>query len=87
MIINFYIDPEPLKSSEMEIIISSISTFTMWAKQLYFLRVFDSFSYLIRMISLVIIDMKEFLVVLFVAILAFSDTYRTISEGNEDPND
>ena len=85
MIINFYIDREPMISSEFEIVVSSVSTFTMWAKQLYFLRVFDSYSYLIRMIKLVILDMKEFLVVLFVAILAFSDTYRNISEGNADP--
>jgi len=54
----------------------------MWAKQLYFLRVFDSYSYLIRMITLVIYDMKEFMVVLLIAVLAFSDTFRTISDGN-----
>ena len=65
---------------------SAFSTFTMWAKQLYFLRVFDSYSYLIRMINQVIMDMKEFLVVLMLAIVAFSDTYRTISDGNTDDN-
>ena len=82
MLINFYVDDNQLKMAEWETMMSAFSTFTMWAKQLYFLRVFDSFSYLIRMITMVIYDMREFLVVLMLAILAFSDTYRTISEGN-----
>lgn len=64
----------------------AFSTFTMWAKQLYFLRVFDSYSYLIRMINQVIFDMKEFMAVLLLAIVAFSDTYRTISDGNTEEN-
>lgn len=63
---------------------SAISTFTMWAKQLYFLRVFDSYAYLIRMISICIMDMKEFLVMLALTLICFSDTFRSISDGNPD---
>lgn len=86
MLFNYYIDENRLQVNTWEIIMSAISTFTMWAKQLYFLRVFDSYSYLIRMINQVIVDMKEFLVVLMLAIVAFSDTYRTISDANVDDN-
>jgi hypothetical protein len=83
MLINFYIDEDQLTVTGPETIMGACSTFTMWAKQLYFLRVFDSYSYLIRMITMVIVDMREFLVVLMLAILAFSDTYNNISEGNQ----
>jgi len=51
MIVNFYLDEDKLSVNTFEIIMSAVSTFTMWAKQLYFLRVFDSYSYLIRMIN------------------------------------
>jgi hypothetical protein len=54
MLINFYIDEDKSVMSEYEIIMSAVSTFTMWAKQLYFLRVFESFSHLIRMIQMCI---------------------------------
>lgn len=86
MLVNYYIDDDRLQVNTWETIMSAFSTFTMWAKQLYFLRVFDAYSYLIRMINQVIIDMKEFLVVLMLAIVAFSDTYRTISDGNDEDN-
>jgi len=51
MLVNYYIDNDRLQVNPFEIIMSAISTFTMWAKQLYFLRVFDAYSYLIRMIN------------------------------------
>lgn len=59
----------------------------MWFKFLYFFRIFKSFGYLIRLIILVIADMKDFLIVLFFTIVAFGDTFLTISNGNkEDSN-
>jgi len=57
----------------------------MWFKLLYFMRIFDNTSYLIRMIICVIIDMKTFLLILFVTIAAFGDSFYAISKAN--PND
>lgn len=54
----------------------------MWFKFLYFFRIFKSFGYLTRLIILVIYDMRHFLVVLFITIVAFSDAFLTLSNGN-----
>jgi len=82
MLVNFYLDADKKRMNTFEITMSAVSTFTMWAKQLYFLRVFDSYSYLIRMISMCIADMKEFLVMLMLTLVCFSDTFRAISDSN-----
>ena len=55
----------------------------MWFKFLYFFRIFKSYGYLTRLLFVVIYDMRHFLVVLFITIVAFSDTFLTISNGNE----
>jgi len=47
------------------------------------MRIFQSFGYLIRMISTVIFDMRHFLLVLFIGVIAFGDTFLAISLGNE----
>lgn len=54
----------------------------MWFKFLYFFRIFKNFGYLTRLIILVIFDMKHFLIVLFFTIVAFSDSFLTLSNGN-----
>jgi hypothetical protein len=69
---------------EYERILQAIGVFFMWFKFLYFFRIFKSFGYLIRLIILVIADMKDFLIVLFFTIVAFSDTFLTISNGNNE---
>jgi hypothetical protein len=55
----------------------------MWLKLLYFLRIFKQTGYLIRMIMTVIVDMRHFFLVLFIAITAFSDAFLSISNGNQ----
>jgi hypothetical protein len=64
--------------------IQAIGVFFMWFKFLYFFRIFKSYGYLTRLIILVISDMKDFLVVLFITIVAFSDALLTISLGNKE---
>lgn len=56
----------------------------MWFKFLYFFRIFKSFGYLIRLIILVVYDMRHFLIVLFITLVAFGDTFLTISNGNNE---
>jgi len=62
--------------------IEAIITFFMWFKFLYFLRIFKNTGYLIRMIVEVIIDMKNFFLVLFITIAAFGDAFLRISLYN-----
>jgi len=56
----------------------------MWLKLLYFMRIFSNTGYLIRMIIIVIRDMKSFLLVLLIGLVAFGDTFLSIAKGNED---
>jgi hypothetical protein len=62
----------------------ALTTFFIWFKLLYFMRIFKDTGYLIRMISTVMIDMRHFLFVLLIAIVAFGDTFLSISMGNPD---
>lgn len=61
----------------------AIVTFFMWFKFLYFLRIFRSTGYLIRMIVEVIKDMQYFFLVLLITIAAFGDSLLIISLGNK----
>jgi len=54
----------------------------MWLKFLYFFRIFEQTSYLIRMIVEVVIDMRHFLLVLFVTIIGFGNAFLVLSLGN-----
>jgi len=56
----------------------------MWFKFLYFLRIFKSTGYLIRMIMEVVVDMKVFFIVLIIVLCAFADAFFSISNGNTD---
>jgi hypothetical protein len=67
-------------------LVLAIVLFIMWLKALYFMRIYSSFAYLIRMIVQVFKDMKTFLVVLMVTIMAFSDAFEVLSDGNEPEN-
>jgi hypothetical protein len=58
----------------------------MWLKVLYFLRIFEKFAYLIRMIVQVFYDMITFLVVLFVTLIAFATAFQVLSDGNTGGN-
>jgi hypothetical protein len=77
---------EPSETFEQaKIVIIAITTWFMWIKCLYFLRIYESTGYLIRMIIEVIVDMKNFFLVLLVAIAAFADSLLIISINSENP--
>jgi len=67
---------------ELERAIQSVTTFFMWLKLLYFMRIFKNTGYLIRMIITVIYDMGSFLLVLLIGIMAFADSFLSIAYGN-----
>lgn len=54
----------------------------LWLKLLYFLRIYQSTGYLIRIIISVVVDMRYFLFILFLTIMAFGDSLRAISTSN-----
>jgi len=51
----------------------------LWIKFFYYLRIYNPTSYLIRIVVSVLADMVTFLGVLLVVVLAFSDTFYTLS--------
>ena len=58
-------------------------TLFIWLKFLYFLRIFSSTGYLIRIIIDVIKDMRFFLMILLLTFIAFGDSMYQISSKNE----
>ncbi len=58
----------------------------MWLKFLYILRIFKVTGYLVRMILEVIWDMKVFLLIFLLTILAFGDSFLKLSNGNDSDN-
>ena len=56
----------------------------MWFKLLYFLRIFGPTGYLIRMITVVIWDMKIFLLILFLMYFGFGEAFLRLSENSDE---
>jgi hypothetical protein len=76
-----------IENLTLESSIKAIVSFFMWAKFLYFFRIFKETGYLIRMILTVMYDMRHFLLVLLIGIFAFADSFLSISMLNEDQSD
>lgn len=64
-------------------ILLSISTLCQWFKLFYFLRILESTGFLVRAIVSCISDMRFFLLILLVFMLAFGDAYKVMSVSNE----
>lgn len=56
----------------------------IWLKLLYFMRIFQSTGYLIRSIIHVCGDMRYFLLILLLTIVAFGEAIEAISESSGD---
>jgi len=82
IIFQHHTDQETEKSSTYETVLLGTCSFIMWLKVLYFMRIFRSFSYLIRMIISVVKDMIPFLTVLLFAMIAFADAFYAVSAAN-----
>jgi len=63
--------------------IQAITTFALWIKFLYYMRLFKTTNYLIRMTIEVIQDMRPFLIILLITVIAFGDSFLAISNANE----
>lgn len=67
--------------------IRAVASLLMWAKFLYFLRIYTLTGYLIRMLTDVIYDMRVFLLILLIVYFGFGEAFLRISESNEDNPD
>ena len=72
---------ERVDETEQRIVIAIVTLF-MWLKFLYFFRFFDQTSYLIRIVVEVVIDMRNFLLVLLFMIIGFGNSFYVLSLGN-----
>jgi hypothetical protein len=79
----FIIDFFPSVSLKTKVTIQAIVSFFMWFKLLYFLRMFKDTGYFIRMIVYVVHDIRFFLMVLFISLIAFGDAFLSLSLANE----
>jgi hypothetical protein len=61
-------------NKDLEGSMQAIMSLMIWLKTLYFLRIFDSTGYLIKIIIEVIIDMKYFFMILMLTFIAFADS-------------
>jgi len=64
---------------DLEASLQASMSLLIWIKFLYFFRIFQSTGYLIRIIIEVVVDMRHFLLILLLTIVAFGDAMRSIS--------
>jgi hypothetical protein len=62
--------------------IHAIASLLMWFKLIYFLRIFESTGYLVRMLTEVISAMKVFLLMLSIVLIAFGEAFLRFSEAS-----
>ena len=56
------------------------SALTLWIRFALYLRSYSMFGWYVRMIIKTVVDMKMFLMVLFIGVLAFADAFSSIRE-------
>jgi len=66
------------------LIVGSLSSFLIWIKLFYYLRIFRPTSSFIRMIVEMIKDIRVFLLIFFIGIFAFANFYFIMDKGNKE---
>jgi len=72
----------PPNINDFIVTVHAIASFLMWIKMLYFMRIFESTAYLVRMLQMVIWDIKIFLLILALVYFAFGEAFLRISEAS-----
>lgn len=83
LLLNFLEDKGTNINSELHRTIIALTTFFMWLKILYILRIFKETGYLIRAIIEVIYSMRIFLLILFLTAVLFGDSFLKLSMGSK----
>ena len=81
----YYSHTSPEWTTTVKTAAQIVTALFLWFKFITFLRPFKAYGHLIRMIGQVFADMRFFMVILFVLIIAFSDAFY--SESNSLPED
>ncbi|CDW77719.1 wd-40 repeat protein [Stylonychia lemnae] len=79
-----YNTTEQYASLEFLPVMHSCSSLLLWINFLYFLRLFDSTSYLIRILINVFWDMKWFLILLLICQIGFAEAFLRLSEYSQE---
>ena len=66
--------------------VSSVTVLILYFKVFYFLRIFFETGYLVRMIIEIVIDMKNFVIVLLIAVMAFANSYYILGRNADAGN-
>jgi len=66
------------------LIMAAITCFLLWIKLFYYMRIFKPTSSFIRMILEMFKDIRVFIFIFYIAILAFANFYYILDKGNED---
>lgn len=78
---DYFKDPENLTTKA---VMQGTMSLFIWLKFLYFLRIFESTGYLIRIIVQVCIDMRHFLLLLLLTFIAFGEAIQSISDTTDE---
>ena len=60
--------------------VQCLTALFVWAQVLLYLKIFEKFSYLVRMITQGLKDMTYFLIIFILGVFLFSDTFQAIEE-------
>jgi len=72
------------KAGSFVLIMAAFACFLLWIKLFYYMRIFKPTSSFIRMIIEMFKDIRIFILIFFIAILAFANFYYILDKGNED---
>lgn len=67
---------------ELIAVMLSIASLCLWFRLLYFLRIFEETGFLIRAILAVCVDMRYFMLILMITMIAFGDAFKVMSIAN-----
>jgi hypothetical protein len=60
--------------------VHAVTCLLMWLKFLYFLRLFESTSHLVRVVLNMVWEMKTFIAILFIMYMAFGEAFLRLAE-------
>jgi len=66
------------------LIMAAITCFLLWIKLFYYMRIFKPTSSFIRMILEMFKDIRVFIYIFYIAILAFANLYYILDKGNDE---
>ena len=70
-----------MMSVEMTRIIAAITVFLLWIKVFYWMRLFESTAYFINLISQTIADIKIFLYLVLIVVIAFANVFFILNNN------